>query len=874
MNDLLRTIRNYLPVFKMPQIAQKLVDPNTTERKRVSYQIQTHRRLRFDVEQDDLKTALMHATDEVDPRREMLLEIFREARRDFHLLSQCQNAVDDCLQQGWGWFNDETGELNEEATKLFQKQWFEKLMSTKLWSEFEGYKLAEAGVMIKTDQGWEFKNFKEFPMENVLPERGLLIAHPQASNGVPYRPEDWPDSKEKRQLAEAFGEWLIECGEPENLGLFSIAAKYSIYKKWGMGDWARSSEKWIDPAIVIRSGTDDQTENDKKADMAKNWGNNNWMLLDDQDEVELLERRNASGFTITKEMLAYLDAENAKGINGQTATSDEKAWTGSSEVQERTQIKRTRRRLRNLMYWINETVKPWLLAVNNGDTAYQAIAGHSWKPLSLTDEDDGESTDPEQSDDPKNSPNNSSKRAGGTAVGKRLTALPQDQSAGLSSHTRITDSYSDEHICEHATHDHFELHNSADLQKLAQRMAEQIHARKIREGQIDPDLVAQQAKELEQALSKGYEDALDQPKFGSQAHRRKVQLKYNVHVMAAFKNHHNVLDIHDLLLDDEGNIKPKGKFLKDIKSVNADYNKNWAATEYRLATANARAASKYMTYVEKGGSIVYQAIRDGRTRPEHEELHGTTYPVGHEFWDRWFPPNGWGCRCYTRWISEEKTVAPKSLPDQKTMFAQNPGRSGKIFNEDHPYFDIAQKWAERAQRLFGYTPPIDLDKFMRNMSVYDELEASAEHKLIHSNVGSGGFLFRHNSYDKSDYRKNEPSVKLMADHGYAVEWRQHVDTPGINNPELSILNEITDIKNAKGRWGINSAMTEAKNKQGLTSVAISIDDSWKRKELIDRLSEGFRYRKKIEKVWIIYKKDVYEITREQWAADQLEAIIK
>lgn len=33
-------------------------------------------------------------------------------------------------------------------------------------------------------------------------------------------------------------------------------------------------------------------------------------------------------------------------------------------------------------------------------------------------------------------------------------------------------------------------------------------------------------------------------------------------------------------------------------------------------------------------------------RPEHKKLNGLTLPANHPFWQRYYPPNGWGCQCY------------------------------------------------------------------------------------------------------------------------------------------------------------------------------------------------------------------------------------
>lgn len=42
----------------------------------------------------------------------------------------------------------------------------------------------------------------------------------------------------------------------------------------------------------------------------------------------------------------------------------------------------------------------------------------------------------------------------------------------------------------------------------------------------------------------------------------------------------------------------------------------------------------------------YDALMDGRTRPAHAKLNDIILPVDHPFWDQFYPPNGWKCRCW------------------------------------------------------------------------------------------------------------------------------------------------------------------------------------------------------------------------------------
>jgi len=56
-----------------------------------------------------------------------------------------------------------------------------------------------------------------------------------------------------------------------------------------------------------------------------------------------------------------------------------------------------------------------------------------------------------------------------------------------------------------------------------------------------------------------------------------------------------------------------------------------------------RAARPYLRYV---------SARLPTSRPSHVEKHGLVYPTDHAFWTRWYPPNGFNCKCTVMSVSE------------------------------------------------------------------------------------------------------------------------------------------------------------------------------------------------------------------------------
>lgn len=320
--------------------------------------------------QDELKQAIIFAEDPENPVRYYLYEIYKEVLKDLHLDSQIRTAIFKIIKEPWVIVNSKTKKINKEATELLQKKWFQDISQYYLEAEYWGHSLIEFGQLYQDTETSKmvFKDVVLFPREHVSPEKGMILVNPSDIQGLYYR-------------QNPFNQWIIETEKTHDLGLLHKAARYSIYKKFSYADWSRSGEKWGDPLLVIRSASSDDKENDKKEQFAANFGNNGYAILDKDDEVELLERKNDKGYEINKLFAEAMDKENSKGINGQTATADEKSFVGSAEVQERILDDLTDARIRSLSYFHNDVTLPYLINCNGGNTAYAALKGMAWMPL-------------------------------------------------------------------------------------------------------------------------------------------------------------------------------------------------------------------------------------------------------------------------------------------------------------------------------------------------------------------------------------------------------------------------------------------------------------------------------------------------------------
>ena len=162
------------------------------------------------------------------------------------------------------------------------------------------------------------------------------------------------------------------------------------------------------------------------------------------------------------------------------------------------------------------------------------------------------------------------------------------------------------------------------------------------------------------------------------------------------------------LTNDEGHIKPFAEFLTDVKKINARYNHHYLEAEYNHAVAASQMASRWYDFEQDGDdyNLQYRTAGDDRVREDHAVLHDTTLPPSDPFWDKYFPPNGWNCRCTVVQVRKEKyPVSDPALAmlrgnnctdgEKKKIFRYNPGKSLELFPPKHPYYK-APKDAKKA----------------------------------------------------------------------------------------------------------------------------------------------------------------------------------
>ena len=176
------------------------------------------------------------------------------------------------------------------------------------------------------------------------------------------------------------------------------------------------------------------------------------------------------------------------------------------------------------------------------------------------------------------------------------------------------------------------------------------------------------------------------------------RLKRSDYIFSGIKTFHELNEAFPSLIDENGNRKPFEQFLNDVQRIDRTYNQNYLRAEYNFCQASADMAAKWEGFMQDGDryNLQYHTQRDKKVRPEHAALDRVTLPMSDPFWQEYYPPNGWNCRCTVVQVRKSKyPVTPhdeaKALgeeatgKDTKGIFHFNPGIEQKTIPNYNPY---------------------------------------------------------------------------------------------------------------------------------------------------------------------------------------------
>ena len=176
------------------------------------------------------------------------------------------------------------------------------------------------------------------------------------------------------------------------------------------------------------------------------------------------------------------------------------------------------------------------------------------------------------------------------------------------------------------------------------------------------------------------------------------RLQRSNYIFSGMKTFHELNEAFPSLLDENGNRKSFEQFLNDVRKIDNTYNSNYLRAEYNFVHSSAQMAARWEEFAADGDryNLQYRTMRDAKVRPTHADLHGVTLPMNDPFWEEFYPPNGWNCRCTVVQVRKSKypttdhdeAMALGELAtgkDTKGIFRFNSGKEQKTFPDYNPY---------------------------------------------------------------------------------------------------------------------------------------------------------------------------------------------
>lgn len=419
--------------------------------------------------------------------------------------------------------------------------------------------------------------------------------------------------------------------------------------------------------------------------------------------------------------------------------------------------------------------------------------------------------------------------------------------------------------------------NSVNIDVLLQKGLKRLYDRKIAAGSNDAAFVKYNQEQLFEAVKSGWQGKIPKLKYGSAQHELLLNLRHNTQVFSIFKVHKMTDEVHNELFTSGGNLRPFKDFAKAVNPILKDYNQNWLQAEYQTAKASARSAQKWRSFDQYAGDVMltYVTVGDGQVRPEHVLLEGTTKPKTDPFWDTYYPPNGYRCRCYVRATPGALAKEPGGLPVMPDLFKVNVGKLAVALPPDHPYYQVDKKNAGKILKSFDVlNTSLDKKSIARNFKLFENYSSNPE-IAITSNKETGGFVAIHKKADPTDLSANKKMANFLADkRGDALLINEHSQEKKVLNPEYTWNGQKSDLKTPKGTArGIVNSFDQAR-KQELTHVVIDASNLPDIETLNTGLKKAFRFSPHIDEAVVKYGENAMLVTRQMAKDGKIGEYIK
>lgn len=268
------------------------------------------------------RSALQGAENSRNPNREALSRVYNEIRLDDDIYSAWRNRksfVLNKIENGQLHLYNGKGELDEELTmQLHRDGWLKAYTEAVLETEAEGTTVILLDALPSGKRG---VSITRLPFHYIDPLLGqVLLDGTSSGQRVSYLEGD-------------AAQWVVQVGDPYNMGFLNVCAPYALRKKLAANLWAIYQELFTIPIMIGKTNAhDDQRKKDFEFAM-QNVQTAAYFILDGEESIDFLDSSRAVGGNQVFDAAIERNGNAIKKvIAGQTMTSDDGASLSQAQV--------------------------------------------------------------------------------------------------------------------------------------------------------------------------------------------------------------------------------------------------------------------------------------------------------------------------------------------------------------------------------------------------------------------------------------------------------------------------------------------------------------------------------------------------------------
>ena len=525
-------------------------------------------------------------------------------------------------------FQDEGGMDIPEITDLIGTSAFEQLLETIMYARFWGRSGGEFDFSV--ENGFLFSEID--PKHINLANHQILI-NDTDETGIDYTADDH----------------LLVLGKRSNFGLFLKTAPLVIWKRGGFGDYAQWLELFGMPQRIGKYSSYDTESRVALEAALENAGSAPWVVVPKETDIEQTNLIGNSTGSAHADFIKQCNTEILITILGQTMTTLDGSSRSQSETHKEVEEGKNRNDIRFVCRVLNSQVLPLLEARGFPVSGGKFVFPQDSEPITVEDI--------VKLCDIIEIPANYIHEKYGIPVPDGSEAIARRSGTGAAPASPSAKEGND--AVEAA--DRTWWKNLWDFFASAPGSgATSEYPISLNEDSLTARIIKAAADgsnfmpELFDFISRDLITALDAKpvrladlgftyNFQNDAFRTAQEL--NIFHFSAAKTVAELQTLNELYRKS----KSFGEFYKMASEKVDVFNKTWQRTEWQSATLVSESAASYNRLNGKTDIFPfwrYTAVMDGKTRPEHEALHGTILPANDPRWNNIYPPNGWKCRCY------------------------------------------------------------------------------------------------------------------------------------------------------------------------------------------------------------------------------------